>query len=273
MESRMISYKSSRVLCRSFGSGNKMALCFHGYGETAESFSFLEKYVGSEYRFYAIDLPFHGNTEWNEGLNFTADDVLQILKEIPGLMEQRLTLIGFSLGGRVALSLYELIPEKIEKMILMAPDGLKINFWYWLTTQTLIGNKLFAFTMKHPDWFFAFLKLINKIGFVNTSIFKFVSYYIGNEKVREQLYSRWTALRKLKPSLSKIKSLIRKYHTGVHLVNGKYDRIILPDRGKKFQEGIEEFCSIQIIRSGHQVLHENHIKEILPAILTKAGNE
>lgn len=268
-----LSYKNSRIHCRCFGSGKKTALCFHGYGQNADSFIFLEKYAGNDYRFFAIDLPFHGNSEWNDGLNFTTTDLLNILHQIPGLMDQKIILIGFSLGGRVALSLYEAIPDQVEKLILMAPDGLKINFWYWLTTQTILGNKLFAFTMKHPGWFFAFLKLINKLGLVNSSIFKFVNYYIGNKEVRSQLYDRWTAFRKLKPSLAKIKSEILRYKTPVQLIYGKYDRIILPSRGKIFQKGIEDYCSLKIIHSGHQVLHENHIKEILSALPTTPGND
>lgn len=273
MEDLLLSYKNSKVHCRVFGSGKKSALCFHGYGEYAESFSFLEKYAGDEYRFYAIDLPFHGSTEWNEGLNFNTIDLVKIIQETPGLINQQFTLIGFSLGGRVALSLYNTIPDQIEKLILMAPDGLKINFWYWLTTQTSVGNTLFAFTMKYPGWFFTFLKLINKIGLVNASIFKFVNYYIGNKEVRSQLYNRWTAFRKLKPPIKKIKLQIRKYKTNVQLVYGKFDRIILSSRGEKFRKGIEVNCSLKIISSGHQVLHENHIKEILPALQTKRGND
>jgi pimeloyl-ACP methyl ester carboxylesterase len=273
MEDLLLLYKNSRVHYQRFGTGNKTALCFHGYGQDIASFSFLEKYAGNDYRFYAIDLPFHGSSESNNGLNFAITDLLNILQEIPGLMDQQITLIGFSLGGRVALSLYEIIPDRIEKLILMAPDGLKVNFWYWLTTQTSLGNKLFAFTMKHPGWFFAFLKLINKLGLVNSSIFKFVNYYIGNKEVRKQLYDRWTAFRKLKPSIAKIKSEIRRHRTSVQLFYGKYDRIILPSRGKKFQKGIENYCSLKIIHSGHQVLHENHIKEILPALLTTPGND
>lgn len=273
MEDLPLSYKNSRTHYLCFGSGKKIAVCFHGYGQTADTFGFLEKYAGDDYRFYAIDLPFHGKSEWNEGLNFTTTDLLNILQEIPGLLDQEMTLIGFSLGGRVALSLYETIPDQVEKLILMAPDGLKVNFWYWLTTQTSLGNKLFAFTMRYPGWFFAFLKLINKAGLVNSSIFKFVNYYIGNKEVRNQLYDRWTTFRKLKPLLENVKSDIHHYKTSVQLIYGKYDRIILPSRGKRFQKGIGDHCSLKIINSGHQVLHENHIKEILPALLTTTGND
>lgn len=281
MEQGYLHYRNSTIGYLRFGSGPKTAICFHGYGEDSASFSFFAKYAGNQYTFYSIDLPFHGKTEWKEGLIFTAKDLLLILEEIlrpdppepacrtgrPGTPDPKLSLIGFSLGGRIALSLYQAIPEKIEKMVLLAPDGLKMNFWYWLSTQTWLGNKFFAFTLKHPGWFFGFLKILNKLKLVNASIFKFVNYYIGDKEVRRLLYARWTTLRKLKPRLKKIKSLVNNNKTPVRLIYGMHDRIILSSVGEKFRKGIEDYCTLSIIHSGHQVLHEKHVREILPALL------
>lgn len=52
---------------------------------------------------------------------------------------------------------------------------------------------------------FGLVKGMHKTGLINTSIFKFVKYYIGDPVVRQQLYNRWTSLRKLKPTLSMVK--------------------------------------------------------------------
>jgi pimeloyl-ACP methyl ester carboxylesterase len=246
-------------------------ICFHGYGEDARSFSFFEQYAGADFTFFGVDLPFHGETVWNEGYEFSKHDLLQIVTTILDRQQKDkdkgISLMGFSLGGRMLLTLYELMPSRIERLVLLAPDGLKVNFWYWLSTQTWIGNKVFAFTMKHPQWFFGFLKLLNKVNLVNASIFKFVNYYIGDKEVRRLLYARWTTLRKLKPSIQKIKQLINKNETPVRLVYGMHDRIILSAVGEKFRKGIEAHCNISVIHSGHQVLHEKHVKEIMPALL------
>jgi pimeloyl-ACP methyl ester carboxylesterase len=283
MKYRLLSYKSSQISYYSFGSGSEPVICFHGYGEDATMYSVLEKYGGGQYTFMAIDLPFHGQTAWNEGLTFTYIDLQEIITTI--LLENgfsqisttdnsleesagQLTLMGFSLGGRMALSFYQAQPEIIKKLILLAPDGLKVNFWYWLSTRTWLGNKLFAFTMKHPRWFFGFLKVINKLGMVNSSVFKFVNFYIGNKEARLQLYQRWTSLRHLKPNLERVKSLIRKYKTPVRLIYGQHDRIILPVRGEQFQKGIEAYSVLKVIASGHQVLHEKHAEEIMAALNT-----
>ncbi|MEP6700182.1 MAG: alpha/beta hydrolase [Bacteroidota bacterium] len=267
-------YKNSTIGYYRFGSGPRLAICFHGYGEDGSTFGFLDKYAGNQYSFYSIDLPFHGKTEWNEGLAFLYSDLSGIVEEIlqqnnhtPQTTSLKLSLIGFSLGGRVALSLYQAIPEKIEKIVLLAPDGLKVNFWYWLATQTWIGNKFFSFTMKKPGWFFSLLKALNKLKLVNASIFKFVNYYIGDAEVRQLLYTRWTSFRKIKPGINKIKKYIRKYKTPLRFIYGNHDRIILSSVGQKFRKGIEEHCIITVIHSGHQVLHEKYVDDILQALL------
>ncbi|HEX5653421.1 MAG TPA: alpha/beta hydrolase, partial [Chitinophagaceae bacterium] len=191
MEERQLLYKNSRVHYYRFGNGPAPVFCFHGYGEAASSFLFLEKYAGDEFSFYSVDLPFHGKTDWQEGLDFTQQDLLQIIEAIfhensanTGSQNAIFSLMGFSLGGRMALSLYQAMPNKIDKLVLLAPDGLKVNFWYWLSTQSFLGNKLFAFTMQHPHWFFGFLKILNALKLVNASIFKFVNHYIGDTTVR-----------------------------------------------------------------------------------------
>ena len=278
-------FRNSTIGYYRFGSGPRPAFCFHGFGEDATSFNFLSEYAGNQFTFYSIDLPFHGKTDWKDGLTFTNSDLYKIIEEIlkqnnselrtPSVAEglpkampnSKLTLLGFSLGGRIALSLFQLMPEKIEKLVLLAPDGLKINFWYWLTTQTWSGNKFFHFTMKHPGWFFGFLKMLNKLKLVNSSVFKFVNYYIGEAEFRRLLYARWTCMRKFRPGIKQIKSLIREKNCIVRLVYGEHDLIILSSVGERFMKGIEENCTLSAIHSGHQVLHEKHIEEILPALL------
>ena len=277
MEKQVVIYKSSEICYYRIGTGPRLGLCFHGYGEDAASFAFLEKLAGHQYTFYAIDLPFHGQTRWKEDLNFTHTDLQQIIHDLllankinlqgDSLQpDRKMVLMGFSLGGRVALSLYQAWPNLTERLVLMAPDGLKVNFWYWLSTRTWIGNRLFDFTMKYPGWFFLFLKVINRLGMVNASIFKFVNFYIGNKEARIQLYERWTTLRRLKPNIKRIKSFIIQNKTPVKMIYGRHDRIILPIRGEKFKEGIEAYCTLKVIASGHQVLHEKHGDEILESL-------
>lgn len=273
MEHRLLDYKTSKISYYRYGRGLQPVICFHGYAENGQMYAFFGKHGGDVFTFYSLDLPFHGFTEWNDGA-FTHRDLQEVINEIfrqnnvpPLSGDSQVILMGFSLGGRIALSLYQSFPVSVKKLVLLAPDGLKVNFWYWLATQTWLGNKLFALTMKRPHWFLGFLKLMNKMGMVNASIFKFVNYYIGDAEVRRLLYARWTCLRKLRPNLSRIKHHLLDTATPVRLIYGKHDRIILPSVGQRFIAGMPPECTIMIINSGHQVLHEKHVEEILPALI------
>lgn len=247
-------------------------MCLHGYGESGAHFSFLEKELAlSEYRFLAPDLPWHGDTTWKEGLDWEPEGFASLIHEM--LAAERIDvgngiiIIGFSLGGRLALDYFQQQHLPVKKLVLLAPDGLKVNFWYWLSTQTWPGRKLFKLTMNKPGWFFGLLKTGNRLGLVNTSIFKFVKYYIGDAPARQLLYNRWVTLRRFKPDLKRCRSLIREQEIPVRIVYGKHDRIILPVRGKKFQQGLEKQITLTEIESGHQVLHEKHAAEISDALL------
>ncbi len=269
MQQKSIRYGNSTVGYLIGGQGRIPLLCFHGYGEDGGHFSFLEKYLGHQYRIIAPDLPFHGHTGWRvpeplteEGLWAITENILRENDCFPG-GDNKISMLGFSLGGRMLLSMYGLRPALIGRVVLLAPDGLKVNFWYWFATQTIAGNRLFYITMKHPAWFFGLLRFFRLLGWVNPSVFKFVKYYIDNAPHRELLYRRWTVLRKIKPNLKQIKQQVSHYHTPFRILYGKHDRIILPSVGRRFCRSMEPDCRLSIIASGHQVLHEKHIKDIL----------
>jgi pimeloyl-ACP methyl ester carboxylesterase len=252
-----------------FGTGPRLLLCLHGYGESEASFHFLEKYISADYTLIAVDLPFHGKTQWQEELQFSVADLVAITETLHAKHcngNSRITLLGYSMGGRVALQLLQSLYTKIEKTVLLAPDGLKVNIWYWLATQTWLGNRLFRFTMKHPGWFFTLLQTGNKLKLINQSVLKFTRYYIHDTTVRRLLYERWTCMRAIKPDPGSIKKLIRTYDLKVCLLYGQYDRIIRHERGQKFRSGIESFCTLHIIQTGHQVLQEKYVNEIIQLI-------
>lgn len=261
MQVAFISFHTSQVHYSYGGSGSELLLCLHGYGESEHSFHFLEKYLPTGYQLIAIDLPFHGKTQWKEKDDFTAQQLVQVIDAVlaaRGMAGASFSLLGFSMGGRMSLSILENIPHRVHKLILLAPDGLKVNFWYWLATQTNIGNGLFRYTMKHPGWFFGVLQLGNALKLINPSVFKFTRHYVHDGTMRHQLYQRWSGLRRIKPRLQYIRKKIAENKIPVALVYGEYDRIIRHERGEKFRKGIEPYCHIQVLKAGHQLLQEKN---------------
>ena len=260
MQQFSLAYKSSFVHYHIFGNGPKTLFCFHGYGETGRSFAFLEKKLGAVYTLYAIDFPIHGKTKWNEKEPFKPDDLIEILHRIHNCENSKFSLLAYSMGGRAALHLLQQIPGKIERVGLVAPDGLHQNTWYWITTQTSFGNKAFAYTMHKPSWFFFMVSAGGKLKILNKSLIKFVHYYLDDEEQRKLLYKRWTFMRRLKPNLEGIRKICAKNNIQLNFLFGEYDRIILSRRANIFKN--TKNINIKVINAGHQLMKEKYAGEI-----------
>ncbi len=271
MLSAFLQFRSSRIHYLYGGHGGKLLFYFHGYGESGRSIQVLEPFLQKQYSIVAIDLPFHGKTQWNEGLEFTVSDLGEIMDEIRlkhFSAVSSLTLAGYSMGGRVVLSLLQEKFALTDKVLLMAPDGLTVNVWYWLATQAGAGRRLFYLTMQKPGWFFSILKTGRRLGLVNQSIYKFVHYYIDDERVRKELYDRWVCMRRFRPDISVIRSVIKEHSIPVRLLYGRHDRIITPGKGRKFCKGLGDLCQLEIVNTGHQVVHPKNAEVICKMLAT-----
>lgn len=267
MLKKKLDFKSSVINYYIYGDGGKALFCLHGYGDDSTSFSFLEKYVGSNYTLYAIDLPFHGETNWEKSKSMSAEDLLAICNSININNGQKISILAYSFGGRIAMYLLQKFPDKIERIILIAPDGLHVNFWHWFSTQTILGNKLFKRSMHNPKYFFFFLNMANRTNMINKSIVKFIHNFLDDEKERTLLYKRWNATQKFMPDLSLIKKLSAKNNIGIQFLFGNFDRIILSKRASCFKN--VKNVRITTIDAGHRLLNETYASHIVTLLKSR----
>jgi len=248
------------------GGGQRLFLALHGYGETGSHFHCLEAGLATSGILLCLDLPYHGSSVWEGAQTFRPEDLLEILRQIRlrhGWTEWPVTLIGYSMGGRIALSLLEAGLPGTDHLVLLAPDGLKVNFWYWLATQTYLGNRLFAFTMMHPGFFRKGIALAHTFRLLNSSVAKFADRYLHDAKVRKLLYLRWTCFRYFRPSLHKLAAQLQSGKIRVTQVYGTYDRIILPYKGEKFNDSIAPHGRLVMLETGHRLLTPAQIPAVL----------
>lgn len=175
-------------------------------------------------------------------------------------------LMGYSMGGRVALQLLELEYARVERLVLLAPDGLIVNPWYWLATRAALGNRFFRWTMKRPGWLFFLMRTGNRLGLVNPSLFKFAGHYIDDDAERQVLYQRWTVMRGFRPDLGSIAGRIREMEIPVVLLYGQYDRIILSSRGERFQRRLGPYGRLIVLPAGHAILQSKFMEVIVNAL-------
>jgi pimeloyl-ACP methyl ester carboxylesterase len=266
MESFFIAYNGSSFHGIKYGRGKEIIFCFHGYGERAGTYGIFEELLGDNYSLIAIDMPFHGETVWNGGLLFEVEGLVHIINKVLGSTNAPFSLMGYSMGGRIALRLLEMEKHRVKQLVLIAPDGLHKNPWQRFSTQTWLGNKLFKFTMEHPGWLFGLMKTAFALRVLNPSIEKFVRYYLDEEQQRLMLYKRWTTMRRFRPSIPRLQAIFRELHIPMHIFFGKYDRVIVAKHGYTFAKNIS---SIQIveIEAGHQILHQKYAAQIATPLI------
>lgn len=265
MESIFIDQGKASFHYRQFGSGNKLLFCFHGYGRDGYSFDFLDEPLGDQYTIIAIDMPFHGLTKWNDTLTFHPSYLVQVMQKIRENLHKekdKFSLLGFSMGGRISLHLTQILHKHIDKVVLIAPDGLKINFWHWFCTHTWLGNKLLGYSINHAGWVLYLCRLAEKTKVINATVAGFVMYYLHDSEERMKLYQRWTTLRKFTLYKDKLKKIIIKDKIAVRMLFGLQDKIILSSSGRKFRRGMEDYASVKVINESHYILKESHAETI-----------
>ncbi len=265
MLSASLTYQGSSIQYYCWQGGPEQLIFFHGYGENALSFESLAAQLQHCYTTIAINLPWHGETDWKGGLEFEIRDLIAIIDLIPGI-QQRYSLAGYSMGGRVALQLYEHLYSRINKLILIAPDGLKVNGWYWLATQSRTGNRLFHHFMKKPGFFFAVTGVLQKLGLINKGVFNFTRKFLLQEKSRLDLYRIWTTMRKFKPAIPLVSRLLKQEGTRVILIYGQFDKIIRTKTGRRFAARVGKNISLHVLPTGHKLLQGNNAEKIAALI-------
>lgn len=254
MSSFYLPYRNSRFFGIREGSGKDLLICLHGFGESAAYYVPIVPELADRYTVVALDMPVHGETEWKEGGPFRKEDLYAVIKmvlEREGF--QRFSLMAYSMGGRLALCIVESLAALIDRLVLVAPDGLHNNPWHRFVTTTDIGNRLFRYVTYHPAPFLQLLILWKKLGWLNQSVYKFVLNRMDTEEKRALVYNVWTCMREMRPDKELCRSLLAKYNIPTLMIFGRYDRVIPPAMGEGFLNGMFP-GKLLIMEKGHHLL-------------------
>ncbi|MBL0103467.1 MAG: alpha/beta fold hydrolase [Bacteroidetes bacterium] len=112
-----------------YGRGPKILFAFHGFDNDAQEFEPLAKQLGHSHTIVSVNLLFHGESTTSEKLVERGMSHAEFLRTTEKLMSlfpaETYELMGFSLGGRMALYITQHLGIRVSRLILLAPDGLK----------------------------------------------------------------------------------------------------------------------------------------------------
>ncbi|MBX2906633.1 MAG: alpha/beta hydrolase [Taibaiella sp.] len=249
-----------------FGHGSKVLLAFHGYGQEAETFQVFEPWLAEDFTILSIDLPYHGQTEWAGKPHLTADDLAALVQNARREFGvDKVSLMGYSIGGRVALSIMKAVPEQVDKMVLMATDGLIVNGYYFMLMRTQVGRMMFRGFLGQKDSMKAVLSL-KKAGIIKDSYFRLATQVLHFENSKRQLLHAWPCLSRLIHTPAELKRVINKYQIPVTLVMGARDTVLPPRLAYRFAKGVPT-VAVCVLERGHRIFDTDNAQEIAQHLL------
>lgn len=121
----MVSVGDLRLHLRVSGRSDAPALILlHGFGSSLHTWEAWAQALSADYRVIRFDLPGAGLSPRDPKGNYTPardTEVLAAVMDALGL--GRASLVGNSLGGRIAWGFAARYPERVEKLVLISPDG------------------------------------------------------------------------------------------------------------------------------------------------------
>ena len=250
--------------------GDDVWLTLHGYGQSAEVMHKFMQTFRPNARVLSFDLPLHGGTTVKKNEAVRIGDLAELagnaLRAVGG---KKCSILAYSLGGKVALKMIELDPGKLNHVVLMAPDGLKINKLYGFVTNTLLGRWIFRLVIVFPQPILFFSKLISTLRIMNPKIHEFVSSQLSEKDNRQKILDTWMIFKNVKPDLDQVSKRVWRYSVNLTLVFGKTDRVIHPKLAKKLSGANCKSAEVIMLDAGHNLTTKRHAEKILKLMKQK----
>lgn len=258
LSDRTFSHNGLTIACRTFGHGPVPVIGFHGYGGSTNDFAPFEGALAAKCTIHAFDIWFNGRSRWP--LDRPVSDPLRP-EELTDLVRaymnakgiERALYAGFSLGGRLAMSLMERLPERSRGMLLLAPDGLVRNPWYRALSRYRWGRSLYKSFQEKPEAWFSTVDALHRVKLVTSKRHSFLRFHTENKDKRQLVHDVWLSLRLLEPDLRTVVHNLRAQDLHAHLYMGRFDSVIKLPWGQRFQRRAPEHIHLTVLETGHQV--------------------
>ena len=247
--------EKTKLQYQTYGQGKRIIFAFHGYGQESSHFHAIADALRPDCTLYAFDLFFHGKSKLPKSRMPLQKTHLSAL--IQKLLQQdnitRFSVIAFSMGGKFALTLIEAFAPQIDKVLLIAPDGIKTNFWYSLATYPGWLQGLFKRTVLRPVPFFKFLHFLDRRKLVDKGLIKFAHWQMESTPKRLRIYKSWTGFSQLTFDIRHIVNLLNQNKIEIILILGEFDKVI-PQRSLQIFVKALQYGKLILLKTGHTFL-------------------
>lgn len=248
---------------RKIGSGKIPIIAFHGFTKNSKDYLSFERFCGEGYTIYALDLFYHGKTTFDskKWKSFTKSQLRDLLAAFTDHLNLKAySVLGYSMGGRLALFMMEQFAQQIDHVFLMAPDGLKVNFWNWLVTKTKAGKGIYGLTISNPGIVYGISNTGQKLNLLPKTMNKFLDINFKTKGMRLRVYRVWQLYKNITFNHDDLKSIIENNNVRLDLIIGHKDPVVAPKVVEDFHHLVENNSTLHKLRAGHDLFKPHVLK-------------
>jgi pimeloyl-ACP methyl ester carboxylesterase len=246
-------YKNNSISYLRFGTGEALLFCFHGFGDRAVIWYNLEKKLGKQFTLIAFDLPFHGQTNWQED-RMQMSDFQSIINEILQIEKaKRFSLAGYSFGVRIVQQLLFSHAKQIDNLFIFAPDGMGTKGLTNATLLPIFARRAVCFLLKKPNKIIQLVNWLHEKKWVGQPVYWFFSQNISDAQRRKRIFFYWLSLDDFEVKLSVFKKQLQETQVSTQIFLGKNDEITPLSIGMYLTADAPN-VQLHVVESGHQIL-------------------
>jgi pimeloyl-[acyl-carrier protein] methyl ester esterase len=230
------------------GAGPDLVL-LHGWGLNVRVWDGLVEELGDRFRMIAVDLPGHGRSPVSSGRGTPAERAWLIHQTLSSVSDHY-SLLGWSLGGQIALDLAAAMPWQIEKLVLVAttPKFVAGADWPYGMAEAAIAKMAAQLQTDYERTVSDFLELQVRGSVEGGGVL---------EQLRNALFTHGqahpTALQAGLNTLATtdLRATLSHVRVPTLVIAGQNDRITAPAAARALAEGLPNARYVEMRRAAH----------------------
>ena len=232
------------------GTGPRVMIGFHGFGRDAAMFQSY-KNMFPEFTIYSVSLFYHGSNWEDQRASLDDQRWKAMFGEFLGYEGiEDFSLLGFSLGGKVALYTYQLFSDRVNEIHLIAPYGIKANVVELVTQRLPFVYQRLERYVQHPANFLSLLETLRRYKLLNTTLLNITINQMSSREARARIFHTMRLYGTLRLNLKSIRRKLETSKVPVVFYLGLYDKILTLKALNKYLSALIN-SSLHVMPSGH----------------------
>ena len=238
-------------------------ILIHGFGSSLHTWESWAEALAKDFRVIRFDLPGSGLSGPDALQDYSDARSMQLINALMDRLQiAKASLVGHSIGGRIAWTYAAHYPQKVEKLVLIAPDGFASpGFAYGVAPKVGASLKLMRYVLPKPV-----LRMSLKPAYANPDALSDAMTTRYHELMlapgsRDALIARMQQTKLVDPI-----PWLKKITAPTLLIWGQQDAMIPVANAQDYLQVLAHAQLVTFNRAGH-LPHEEAAERSLPSVL------